>query len=70
MLRAFPFRTFEEIAALGPRCLCLLPELLLERGPIDLTDVRLRGGSFTGARVVCAVDRSYGSAVPSRVCGH
>ena len=43
------------------------PSCYWERGPIDLTDVRLGGGSFTGARVVCSIDRSYGSAVPSRL---
>ena len=69
MLRAFPFRTFDEIAELGLEVSVYCPSCYRDRGPIDLTDERLRGRLFAGTRFVCSAMRSYGSAVAPRACG-
>ena len=69
MLRAFPFRIFDEIAELGLEVSVYCPSCYRERGPIDLNDERLSGRAFTGTRFVCSAMRSCGSAVPPRTCG-
>jgi hypothetical protein len=69
MPRAFPFRTFDEIAALGLEVSVYCSSCYRERGPIDLTDARLRGKPFAGTRFVCSSIRRYGSAAPPRACG-
>ncbi len=48
MLRAFPFHTFDEIAALGLEVSVYCSSCYRERSPIDLTDARLRGQPFAG----------------------
>ena len=69
MLRAFPFRTFDEIAELGLEVSVYCSSCYRERGPIDLTDARLRGKPFAGARFVRSSIRRNGSAMPPRACG-
>jgi len=66
MLRAFPFRTFDEIAELGLEVSVYCSSCYRERGPIDLNDQRLRSRAFTSTRFVCSAMRSYGSAVAPR----
>src|SRR5262245_37687761 len=67
MLRAFPFRTFDEIAALDLEVEIYCPSCYRYVGRIDLTDARLRGRLFASARFVCGrVHRIYDA---SRVCG-
>lgn len=69
MLRAFPFRTFDEIHELGLEVHVYCPNCYRYVGPIDLTDTRLRGRPFTGARFICSQTRRIYDAVPARVCG-
>jgi len=69
MLRAFPFRTFDEIAALGLEVEVYYPGCYRYVGPIDLMDERLRGRPFTGARFVCSQTRRIYDASPPTVCG-
>jgi len=68
MLHSFPFRTFDEIAALGLEVHVYFPRSFRYIGPIDLGDERLRGRSFVGARFVCGQARwIYNDA--RQVCG-
>jgi hypothetical protein len=66
VLRAFPFRNFDEIAELGLEVCVYCSSCYREKGPIDLTDARLRGQLFAGTRFVCSSIRRYGSATPPR----
>jgi hypothetical protein len=68
MLRTFPFRTFDDIAALGLEVHIYCPSCYRYVGPIDLGDKRLRGRSFIGARFTCQQAlRIYNDA--RQVCG-
>jgi phage FluMu protein Com len=69
MLRAFPFRTFDEIAELGLEVHVYCPRCYRYVGPIDLSDERLRGRPFTSARFVCGQTHRIYDASPLRVCG-
>jgi len=57
MLRTFPFRAFDEIAALGLEVHIYCSSCYRYVGPIDLGDERLRGRSFVGTRFVCGQAR-------------
>ena len=69
MLRAFPFRTFDEIAELGLAVEIYCPSCYRTVGPIDLADGRLRGRFFANTRFRCSQTRRIYDASPSRVCG-
>lgn len=70
MLRAFPFQTFDEIAALGLEvCIRCTHCKRLPTGPIDLTDPRLSGRSFSRTRFVCSHEIKMWDASPARICG-
>lgn len=69
MLRAFPFRTFNEIADLGLEVEVYCPSCHRTVGPIDLGDARLRGRPFACTRFVCSRARSIYDAIPPRACG-
>jgi hypothetical protein len=70
MLRAFPFQTFDEIALLGLE-VCIRCTHCKRRptGPIDLTDPRLSGRSFTRTRFVCSNKIKMWDTSPARICG-
>lgn len=69
MLRPFPLRTFDEIAALGLEVEVYCASCYRHVGPIDLTDVRLKGRCFAGARFVCSRIRRRFDATPAERCG-
>ena len=69
MLRAFPFRTFDEIAELVLAVEIYCPSCYRTVGPIDLADGRLRGRFFANTRFRCSQTRRIYDASPSRVCG-
>lgn len=69
MLRPFPFRTFDEIAALGLEVEIYCPRCYRHAGPIDLSDPRLRGRTFARTRFVCSRMRQVFSATPPAPCG-
>ena len=69
MLRPFPFRTFDEIAALDLEVQIYCPKCYRYAGPIDLADPRLRGRVFTRTRFVCSRVRQLFDATPPAACG-
>jgi hypothetical protein len=69
MLCAFPFCTFDEIAALGLEVVIECPTCYRKRGPIDLADERLSGRRFTDVRFACTGKRNLGTAFPPRPFG-
>jgi len=69
MLRAFPFRTFDDISALGLEVVVEYSTCYRKRGPIDLADERLRGRRFIDVRFACTGLRNLGTAFPPRPCG-
>jgi len=71
MLRAFPFQTFDEIAALGLEVHIYYANCFRYVGPIDLSDHRVRGRKFARARFVCArVRQMYGEPWVCGCLGH
>jgi hypothetical protein len=68
MLRAFPFRTFDEIAELGLAVEIYCPSCYHTVGPIDLADERLRGRFFANTRFRCSQSRRIYDASPPREC--
>jgi Zn finger protein HypA/HybF involved in hydrogenase expression len=68
-MQRFPFRTFDEIAALGLEVHVYCPSCHRQTGPIDLGHDRLRGRAFSATRFVCSNNRTYGTAHPPRACG-
>jgi hypothetical protein len=67
MLRVFPFRTFDEIAALGLQVEIYCGGCYRYVGPINLADPRLHGRLFVSTRFVCSRTRRIYNE--SRVCG-
>lgn len=68
-LRAFPFRTFDDIAAAGYTVDVYCSSCHRTVGPIDLTDARLVGRPFTAVRFRCSAEICLWTAHPSRICG-
>jgi hypothetical protein len=69
MLRAFPFRTFDEIAAFGLEVPIYCGGCCRYVGPIDLTDDRLRGRLFAGVTSL-GTDSLWRSQSPKGCCAN
>jgi len=67
-LRAFHFRTFDDIAAAGYSVDVYCSSCHRTVGPIDLADARLVGRPFTAVRFTCSAEVRHWTVHPARIC--